>query len=112
MSDALAAMREADQLEDLDKFVQADGEFHYLIARGAQNEVLETVLSAMRETLTDAMREFTRPTDRARILETHGWLLDAIAREDPLMAQQVAAVNISDMREALARVRSEVPSDR
>ncbi len=92
-------------LDDYQKFVALDPEFHYLIAQAAKNEVaciMTQVLSAsMQESLNLRMEQLTEEERKRRceaILSLHRSIAQAIAQGDPDKAKEMTSRHLDDMR--------------
>ena len=82
--DTVNAMR--NQLDDLEAYTDLDVEFHLLIASATHNPVLYHLISSIRESLKDAIREGLRRRDTKEQLERvqvlHEMIATAIERGD------------------------------
>jgi GntR family transcriptional regulator, transcriptional repressor for pyruvate dehydrogenase complex len=82
--DTVNAMR--NQLDDLGAYADLDVEFHLLIASATHNPVLYHLISSIRESLKDAIREGLRRRDTKEQLERvqvlHEMIATAIERGD------------------------------
>jgi GntR family transcriptional regulator, transcriptional repressor for pyruvate dehydrogenase complex len=87
-------------VEDL---VQADVEFHRLIAVAAGNTVLASLIESLSGPTQRARiwRGITQKDALQRTLDEHRSILEAVARRDPEMARSWAAVHIAGVEEWL-----------
>ena len=77
----LDRMRES--IEAPEGYVEADVEFHALLARGARNEVLLTMLEPVVDLLRDSRRvSAARPTNALRALGEHEQILRRVEARD------------------------------
>ncbi|HLF26469.1 MAG TPA: FadR/GntR family transcriptional regulator [Anaerolineae bacterium] len=101
----IAAMREAVEtmevaLEDPDRFIEADLDFHLALAEATQNALIPALI----DSIVDLLRE-----QRARIFHVQGGpqrgqfhhkrILDAIVRRDPEAAQEAMRAHLQQVRE-------------
>jgi len=107
MSQSMVAMVEAEERGDVAAFSSADAEFHFLIAQGAQNEVLGAMLSITRDLMVKAIYELlvSDAAMRTRALDFHRSILDAIRKENPSLARQAVIAHLVDIGEAMSRLR-------
>ncbi len=99
--EALAAldvcMKRMDTAPDLDELVEADIEFHDIIARATGNELLGSLLQALSGRTARARLWHGMSADRVleRTREDHRAIHDALASRDPELARAVAGVHIA-----------------
>ncbi|HEY4689909.1 MAG TPA: FadR/GntR family transcriptional regulator [Anaerolineae bacterium] len=101
----IAAMREAVEtmevaLQDPDRFIEADLDFHLALAEATQNALIPALI----DSIVDLLRE-----QRARIFRVNGGpqrgqfhhkcILDAIVRHDPEAAQEAMRAHLRQVRE-------------
>jgi GntR family transcriptional repressor for pyruvate dehydrogenase complex len=101
----IAAMREAIEkmdaaLRDPDKYIEADLDFHLVLAEATQNTLIPTLI----DSIVDLLRE-----QRARIFLVtggpqrgqvhHKHILEAIIRHDPAAARDAMRVHLQQVRE-------------
>ncbi len=98
MRDAVAKMDAA--LEDPDKFIEADLDFHLELAEATQNALIPTLI----DSIVDLLRE-----QRAQIFGVaggpqrgqvhHKRILDAIIQRDPVAAREAMRAHLQQVRE-------------
>lgn len=98
MRDALDAMR--DSIEAPEGYVDADVEFHALLARAARNEVLLTMLEPVVDLLRASRRvSATRPGAAPRALEEHERILGRVEDGDAAGAREEMRVHLANTAE-------------
>jgi GntR family transcriptional repressor for pyruvate dehydrogenase complex len=104
----LAAMRAAinamqRESSTVDEYVQADLLFHLHLARAAHNRVLVVLLEAVKDLLLVSIHAtYQLDGHTARRLADHTRILDAVAQQDPLAAEQAMAAHL-ESTEAMLR---------
>lgn len=87
--------------ETLDGFNALDTEFHVLIARAGQNQLIADLTVAIRQAVRGPIREASEGLPnwsdfRLRLLREHGLILDAITGADPVRAANLMEAHIRD----------------
>lgn len=85
--------------ETIEGFNQLDTEFHVLIARAGQNQLIADLTVAIRQSVREAIRDASVaipdwPGFRLQLLREHGGILDAIAAGDPASAATLMETHI------------------
>lgn len=101
---SLAAMAEASGPDaDPAAFVDADVQFHLLLADAARNTALRDVLVGIQALLRAWIRRAISIGDRAGSLEEHMPILEAVERGDPEAAERAMAAHMRHAGERLER---------
>ncbi len=84
--------------------LRLDVEFHTLLARAAQNPMLES-LQARSSEWTHDVRQHSHATRLGRRISTRGHhrIYDAVRDHDPLAAQQAMMLHLEEVRELIAK---------
>jgi GntR family transcriptional repressor for pyruvate dehydrogenase complex len=102
LEEAYAAMGQA---PDFGRFVEADALFHRLVAEVGGNRLLVVVLTALREPIvrliTTSLSGANEARSRAKILQTHGKILEAIRAGDGVAADRQSRRHLFDLYESL-----------
>lgn len=87
--------------------LRLDVEFHLLLARAAQNPLLES-LQEMSSGWTNDVRQFSHATRRGRRISTQGHhrIYQAICDHDPVAAQEAMVLHLQDVKDLIARATS------
>lgn len=86
---------EAAAVENSVGFVEADVEFHVVLARAAGNSVLFHVMQTIRDLLHVWIDRVTRrPESMAETVQEHRRILDAVRARDPVRARQAVAEHL------------------
>ena len=85
--------------DTIDGFNDLDTEFHVLIARAGQNQLIADLTVAIRQAVREAIREASGeipdwPAFRVRLLREHGDILTAIATGEPASAASLMEAHI------------------
>ena len=85
--------------DTIDGFNDLDTEFHVLIARAGQNQLIADLTVAIRQAVREAIREASGeipdwPAFRVRLLREHGDILTAIATGEPTSAASLMEAHI------------------
>ncbi len=106
MQDALAIMESTD---DPSAFIEADLDFHVVIAEAAQNDLILILLDSIIDLLREQRRHvFFVTGGAARGRYYHKLILDAIARRDPEAARQAMRAHMQQVRQDNQTAVSEV----
>ncbi|HSK32185.1 MAG TPA: FCD domain-containing protein [Propionicimonas sp.] len=96
----LAAIVEGmEAAQSIDEFNELDTEFHVLIARAGQNQLIADLTVAIRQAVRDVIRDASNdladwPRFRLRLRREHGEILDAIAAGDASAAASLMETHI------------------
>jgi DNA-binding FadR family transcriptional regulator len=98
--DAMAAA------DSIDEFNELDTEFHVLIARAGQNQLIADLTVAVRQAVREAIREASNdigdwPAFRVRLLREHSEIMAAIAAGDAATAAALMEAHIRSAYEIL-----------
>lgn len=94
-------------LGDVERFSQADTEFHMYVAEMSGNEILPALLSSIRELIIRHQVELNVPLElRKRSLQYHTSIYDAIRGRSPIEARTLMSAHLDDVLMA-AGYRSE-----
>ena len=83
--------------------LRLDVEFHLLLARAAQNPLLES-LQAMSSDWTQDVRQYSHATRAGRRVSTRGHhrILHAVRNRDPAAAQQAMVLHLEEVKDLIA----------
>jgi GntR family transcriptional repressor for pyruvate dehydrogenase complex len=110
MTRCVERMADAEGRGDVADFSNADAEFHFLVAQGAQNEILAAMQNLTRDLLVKVIMELLANDKdlRTRALSFHRSILDAISKENPNLARNLTVMHIADVSQAMSRLRPSV----
>ena len=94
-----AVVEAMDAAETMDGFNELDTEFHVLIARAGQKQLIADLTVAIRQAVRDAIRDASGgipdwPFFRLQLLREHGEILTAITTGDPATAASLMETHI------------------
>jgi GntR family transcriptional repressor for pyruvate dehydrogenase complex len=96
--------RQREKMARGESTVEEDGEFHYRVALGAKNSVVQSVLDVLmnllRETRARSLQTRGRPQ---RSLAGHQRVLDAIRRRDPQAAERAVRRHLEEIEEIVLK---------
>lgn len=101
--DQIEKLREIlDQMEehlgDVERFSEADTEFHMYVAEMSGNEILPALLSSVRELIVAHQVELNVPLElRKRSLQYHASIFDAIRGRSPVEARTLMSAHLDDV---------------
>lgn len=85
-------------LDDVERFSEADTEFHMYVAEMSGNEILPALLSSVRELIVRHQVELNVPLElRQRSLQYHSSIYDAIRGRSPVEARTLMAAHLDDV---------------
>ena len=84
--------------------LRLDVEFHTLLARAAQNPLLESLQSRSSEWTSD-VRQYSHATRLSRRISTRGHhrIYDAVRDHDPVAAQEAMMLHLEEVKELIAK---------
>lgn len=112
----LAAVVEAmDAADTVEAFNELDTEFHVLIARAGQNQLIADLTVAIRQAVREAIRDASNSIDdwpafRLELLSEHRAILEAITGGDPVTAASLMETHIRDAYVTLG-ISSDLPAE-
>ena len=99
------AYRAMEQAPDFARFVAADALFHRRVAEVGGNRLLVVILTALRDPIvrliTEGLSGATEAEARAKILRTHGEILEALRARDGAAADRRSRRHLFDLYAAL-----------
>jgi GntR family transcriptional repressor for pyruvate dehydrogenase complex len=88
-----------EHLADADAFIDADNQFHMVLARATQNALILTLIDPIMALLSEQRKHiFTVPGGPERGQQHHKLLLDAILRHDPEAARAAMRAHLRQVR--------------
>ncbi len=89
--------------------IRTDSDFHYCLARIAQNRVLERLVLALDDLLRQTRERYLQPEERKRrSLQGHQKILSAIKRRSPAAARQAMRRHLEEIEDIIFKKREEV----
>jgi DNA-binding GntR family transcriptional regulator len=90
------------ELEDIEKIVEADGQFHDILYRASRNDRLVGIINNLREQFTRFRSiSMAYPGRIKNTIEEHRQLVEAIAQRNVALAQQLAREHMENAEQTL-----------
>ncbi|MDR3271786.1 MAG: FadR family transcriptional regulator [Peptococcaceae bacterium] len=85
----------AESAQTADRFVEANFNFHFAIAKASQNIILADLLLSIVQILKDRQKEIMDvPNINQTIIQEHGSIVSAIQRQDPVQASEKMRIHL------------------
>lgn len=95
-------LKELDQTNDLDRWIELNNLFHHTIYQPANRPRLLALIQNLRNTITPYMRQYIASSEHIReVAASHQLIFEACAKRDPLLVEQETQKHVAAAREGV-----------